>query len=190
MDSEIVFVEEKKLPSAKDKKHKCFGCLMSFSDFSGLVLHTKESHKGPKGFVCDFCDKLFTSKNISEIQTHFKKNHYEPHKCAVCKSSFDYVSDLTLHMNKTHKGPKGYFCDFCDVTFKTCDELTKHYKEVHSSPVQNVYECKKCEKTFDSEEDFNRHEEMGFHEKKKTSENQAVEVIEVDEPAIVEKTCL
>ena len=58
-------------------------------------------------------------------------NFSEKFQCYYCKEYFEFETVLTVHINESHKGPKGFICDFCDIIFDTLDKFIKHYQIKH-----------------------------------------------------------
>ena len=115
-----------------ERKFKCYGCKKAFGKMKNLILHIEFFHRGPRGYLCEFCDKLFKDEGTA-LQDHFKYFHYlkQTHECTGCQATFVKSSELELHMDEAHKGPKGYICDFCDILFVTAPLLQNHFGSFH-----------------------------------------------------------
>lgn len=101
-------------------------------------------------YVCEYCDKKFTS--MSSLKRHLK-NVRHAFECKLCTQVFNHREELILHANQVHEG-KRYSCEFCGNTYKKRNSLNIH-KSIHSS--QNQVSCDICKKQFRHKEHLTRH---------------------------------
>ncbi|KAI4535021.1 hypothetical protein MG293_015881 [Ovis ammon polii] len=83
-----------------------------------------------------------------------------PCECRVCKKSFPYQSQLTLHQ-RTHTGGRPFQCDICAKGFMQPSDLRVH-KRIHSG--EKPYSCDLCLKK------FTRHSTLRAHRRTRTQE--------------------
>ncbi|XP_045019315.1 zinc finger and SCAN domain-containing protein 5C-like [Bubalus bubalis] len=67
-----------------------------------------------------------------------------PSECRVCKKSFPYQSQLSLHQ-RTHTGERPFQCDICAKVFIQLSDLQVH-ERIHTG--ENPYSCDLCLKKF------------------------------------------
>ncbi|KAI4571023.1 hypothetical protein MJG53_013129 [Ovis ammon polii x Ovis aries] len=83
-----------------------------------------------------------------------------PCECRVCKKSFPYQSQLTLHQ-RTHTGGRPFQCDICAKGFMQPSDLRVH-KRIHTG--EKPYSCDLCLKK------FTHHSSLRAHKKTHTQE--------------------
>ncbi|XP_045105920.1 zinc finger protein 37A-like [Portunus trituberculatus] len=120
------------------------------------------THRGERKFVCQQCDKTFTSR-IGLRQHILRHSGVRNYECQECGKKFITKSELTRH-TLTHSGVRNYYeCLQCGKKFTTKGYLTTH--TLTHSGVRN-YECLECGKKFTRKEcgkkfftigDLNRH---------------------------------
>ena len=118
-----------------NEKFKCDFCTKLFSTKQNLMIHKCRNQK------CNFCMKYFTSSNL---QTHIKRNH-EEQKCDSCGKSFKYAGDLKKHIKTIHEGLRNYKCDSCGKFSTTSGNLKKH---IFTHEGQRNHKCDSCGKSF------------------------------------------
>ncbi|CAK1554343.1 unnamed protein product [Leptosia nina] len=147
----------------------CSICSRSMQNISTLKKHLTSEHS--EKFFPDLYDYIF----------EFKLTDGEILNCALCNSTFETFKMLLQHMNghyrnyiceicdmgfinkhrlKNHKRThdEGSFkCSYCDKVFTTGVRKKCHEKYTHNSSARYTTNCPRCEKTFNSYYQRNRH---------------------------------
>ena len=112
----------------------------------------------PQQHKCQFCDKKFTVQRY--LDTHIARNHgdIQLHKCTVCEKVFNLKQHLKRHIEVTHMEHESNICDFCGKNFSRVDKLKEHIKVIHLKESKK-FVCSVCDKSFDRNWNFKRHEE-------------------------------
>lgn len=76
-------------------------------------------------------------------------------RCVYCKSSFEKLEDLKVHVNSVHIQSMQYKCHLCNNTFYEVSHLTKHL-QIHF----NSMSCTICQKMFPSVSKRKSHNEL------------------------------
>ena len=107
-------------------------------------------------FVCEYCDKQFSSKR--SLDRHNQEYHVDPHSftCDLCKISFRRKEHLTNHLktkgclnNQRHS----FECNFCKKKLGSTEKLrTRIYKNCPKR-----YFCNICLKFFGKAKDLQSH---------------------------------
>ncbi|XP_040107741.1 zinc finger and SCAN domain-containing protein 5B-like [Oryx dammah] len=84
-----------------------------------------------------------------------------PSECRVCKKSFLYQSQLTLHQ-RTHTGERPFQCDICAKGFMQPSDLRVH-KRIHTG--EKPYSCDLCLKKFTHDSTLRAHKRTHTQEK-------------------------
>ena len=84
-----------------------------------------------------------------------------PSECQVCKKSFLYQSQLTLHQ-RTHTGERPFHCDICDKGFIQLSDLRVH-ERIHTG--EKPYSCDLCPKRFTHDSTLRAHKRTHTQEK-------------------------
>ena len=89
-------------------------------------------------------------------------------KCAYCKMMFNYISNLTKHLDARHFDKKSFECKKffkikgdekdCEEMFETLDELKNHLKW-HETTLrkERIYKCEKCDIQFEKARQLRAH---------------------------------
>ena len=92
-----------------------------------LDWHEREIEK--QQFVCQTCDKHFTSEEV--YKGHVKSHHSNPYLCKICKDYMTASADKLIdHMKLLHP----LSCTFCCLTLKTQHSFNRHvdwHEKVH-----------------------------------------------------------
>ncbi|GAB0091421.1 hypothetical protein DMENIID0001_062630 [Sergentomyia squamirostris] len=145
--------------------------------------------KTKRSFICEFCDRAFSSKQIltNHIEgIHVKKQSYS---CEECGAKFLFYASLYRH-RQIHTN-QSFSCDLCGKSFNTKRSMERHRKG-HTEPAKpkakvllchicghgssekyhhaqhlrrhlatKPYQCEKCDRSFDSEQGLKNHQK--FH---------------------------
>ncbi|XP_061241845.1 zinc finger and SCAN domain-containing protein 5B-like [Bos javanicus] len=84
-----------------------------------------------------------------------------PSECSVCKKSFPYQSQLTLHQ-RTHTGERSFQCDICAKGFIQLSHLRVH-EQIHTG--EKPYSCDVCLKKFTHDSTLRAHKRTHTQEK-------------------------
>ncbi|KAB0350969.1 hypothetical protein FD754_015826 [Muntiacus muntjak] len=84
-----------------------------------------------------------------------------PSECRVCKKSFLYQSQLTLHQ-RTHTRERPFHCDICDKGFIQLSDLRVHQR-IHTG--EKPYRCDLCPKRFTHDSTLRAHRRTHTQEK-------------------------
>ncbi|XP_055409725.1 zinc finger and SCAN domain-containing protein 5B-like [Bubalus kerabau] len=84
-----------------------------------------------------------------------------PSECRVCKKSFPYQSQLTLHQ-RTHTGQRPFQCDICAKGFIQPSDLRVHQR-IHTG--EKPYSCDLCLKKFTHDSTLCTHKRTHTQEK-------------------------
>ena len=150
---------KKKLKPSQPKtypKVKCSHCDKLISS-KNLSQHIKEQHKTFEEFPCDKCEKVFKIKQL--LQRHQKRMHEETPtrlQCDQCDKTFKYGNSLRDHVKIEHEGIKDSFsCEECGKTFSRYMSLKLHIKGIHQK--ERNFKCDKCPSTFLLKQSLERH---------------------------------
>ena len=157
---------------------------LSESNTNILSLNMHNPKKSEKIFLCEHCNKLFSTKgnlrnHISTIHKNYRpfkcsfpncEKKYEceckliaherthtgikPFVCPICQNSFFGKGNLKEHL-KTHSEIRPFKCPLCDNTYKTNGALKKHIKINHDHILK--FSCEYCEKKFGTNSALKQH---------------------------------
>jgi len=100
----------------------------------------KKSFKGERTFMCDKCERSFTTKH--SLKTHDKIMHQKiTYSCDQCSFIAKAKSQLRGHIKAIHEGEKKK-CTFCEYSTSYNQALKNHVNKVH---LGITYHCNKCE---------------------------------------------
>lgn len=176
-----------------DKKFSsiCSICNIGFVKTSSYKAHMI-SHSTEKKFNCTKCDKSY--KTISNLNFHMKYHKEKlPFTCDICSKGFMRKEYLEAHVNG-HTGIKNFICQICNKRFVSQKNLDSHLKyhegtvkkkscgicgkvltsgfEEHMRTHNNLreFECKECNKNFNTKGAFIKHNKNKHSECSKKSE--------------------
>ncbi|KAM4662341.1 uncharacterized protein O3C94_010866 [Discoglossus pictus] len=151
IDSRIVEYEGHQMSHVADKPYVCQDCDKTFSTKTHLIRHHR-THTGEKPHACCHCDKCFTTRSqlIRHQRTHTGE---KPHSCLDCGKSFITRSHLVIHQ-RSHTGEKPYGCSDCEKCFITQAQLVIHQR-THTG--EKPYVCSECGKGFSQRPSLVKH---------------------------------
>ncbi|XP_070489739.1 uncharacterized protein, partial [Chironomus tepperi] len=161
----------------------CPTCSINFQTRSALLLHEpkcKLRNKADDNLKCEFCDKKFSDQFTLDVHVNVRHVNAKIHKCRECDYEthqyFDFRNHRMTHMNlikcqkclkefpteklmlehakDAHIGPSEFKCETCLVGFKSSVFLQRHMKTAHSV---SKFDCKYCEKSFETRNELNQH---------------------------------
>ena len=139
LDSQIAakpcrYVEE------EENSFKCSDCDRRFKRLSALEKHKTN---GRCVFVCEFCNKKYTSQTYSHYVLHLKYHTKDKsHKCSECGKCFVEAHNLRKHMLR-HNGEKMFQCEICGREFYELAQLNQHKNSFHKES-NVVHKCDQC----------------------------------------------
>lgn len=139
---------------------RCNLCGINQQSEKAATFHANMHNKSVNYYCEDGnCDKIFFNKNI--MQRHMVKDHGDNvYKCELCENSYKSPASLKAHTESIHGNPTKhpYKCDNdkCNKPYATAEALRTHKTWAHAS-VEVLYECYKCNKTFDNRLKFKKH---------------------------------
>lgn len=77
-------------------------------------------------FECSYCEKLFSSKSLTNSHIFKVHNRLLPYTCNQCGQNYATKRGASLHMKKFHQ--KMYQCKYCGKQFDSKFLLNKHQK--------------------------------------------------------------
>ncbi|ODM90574.1 Zinc finger and BTB domain-containing protein 24 [Orchesella cincta] len=111
------------------------------------------SHTGEKRFVCQKCNRGFTTSQALKTHTYIHTGE-RPFLCTKCPQQFTTLTNLKKHL-VTHTGNKEFLCNYCGKSFFHKDSLDVHLTIHSSTPRPHI--CGQCGRAFGSMKDLNRH---------------------------------
>lgn len=116
-------------------------------------------------------------------QTEATTSQETAHTCAICSKKFVRLTQLRYHTHTVHMTDKKtlkvavHKCNICDMGFVKPAGLKKHIERMHSSPPLEktieppvpIYCCEFCSRTFNTEEDYQQHDNCDFDVFRKTN---------------------
>ncbi|XP_055539612.1 zinc finger protein ZFP2-like [Wyeomyia smithii] len=140
-----------------NKKKRCCGCSVEFSNKQALLEHAANVHKNTsdaqsdstidssKLFECEICFKRFSSKLI--LNQHKRKIDVDKrYSCDICGRTFNRAHDKTTHQT-THSNEMPFSCHVCLRRFKNKLYLKNHLK-LHATSESRNFGCAECGKCF------------------------------------------
>uniref|UniRef100_A0A3Q3SH20 Zinc finger protein 25-like n=1 Tax=Mastacembelus armatus TaxID=205130 RepID=A0A3Q3SH20_9TELE len=160
------------LLSNQHESLQCFQCFITFCNSKAKERHIRKSHRDQYKqqlqqnntvFTCYTCDKCFSSsEDLSQHQaTHSREE--KAFLCSYCRKSFFTFTELNKH--RRHECiERRCPCRDCGALFPSPSRLRSHRIAVHpQGPVVaddvNTYQCCKCGRGFQTEEDLLQHQE-------------------------------
>ncbi|KAH3716079.1 gastrula zinc finger protein XlCGF57.1-like [Dreissena polymorpha] len=149
------YVKEENKCKQKDR-FTCSECERSFKRLSAF-----EKHKinGKCVFVCEFCNKKYTSQTYSHYMLHMKYHtNDKSHICSECGKCFVEAHNLRKHMLR-HTGKKTFQCEVCGNQFYESAQLTQHRNIFHKES-NIVHKCDQCEAILSTAGNLKFHKEV------------------------------
>ncbi|XP_062535849.1 zinc finger protein 227-like [Armigeres subalbatus] len=134
---------------------KCPFCDKRYTTANNVATHIEMFHAedaSQTSWKCKHCEEVFTSKSSL---THHMKLHTTAASCELCGKVFKERSKLRIHIQRRHEKIKKYECHICHKKLVSLDSVQNHIKTYHSN---QVYKCRFCQKTYNSELSHRYHE--------------------------------
>lgn len=114
--------------------YKCPLCDMTCPTPSGLRNHVKYRHSTEKPYSCEYCE--YSCKNQVDLRKHLDSHSSEPaFHCDVpgCDFTSRCLSTLKIHHKREHQGDfiARYKCHVCEQCFTRGNNLTVHLHKKH-----------------------------------------------------------
>lgn len=109
---------------------RCPECGQDFGAIYALNAHMKKQHAKNERFICDICNKSFSSKRLL-------RNHIRRHKQLKPEQQSrddEYNSFIAENMDMS--------CDQCSAVFNSFYDAQYHYKESHNENNGYIKCCK------------------------------------------------
>ncbi|XP_063696737.1 transcription factor E4F1-like [Culicoides brevitarsis] len=143
--------------TSKDKKviknHKCQYCSKLFRSKQALEGHHR-SHTGSKPFICEYCQKGFAE--MGNLRQHVNSIHLNQRKysCEKCKKTFKTHYSHKVHTRSCITKEKPYKCQYCEKGFYSSGKLQLHTR-THTN--ERPYPCPHCSSKFKDSTGLKRH---------------------------------
>ena len=140
-----------------------------YSKIKNCIFSTKtqNSKKSEKKFLCEKCNKLFST--LGNLQNHIMSIHYNyrPFKCSFpnCTKEYSVEAKFVAHL-RTHAGVKPFVCQICQKSFNEKGNLKAHLK-FHSEI--RPFKCPLCNKGYKSSGNLKDHIKFHHYQIKKFS---------------------
>ena len=138
---------------------KCDTCDYMTLYSGSLKNHQKMVHEG-KTEMCFIC-----GKDCKSLYNHIKAMHpsdsmQHQFACDKCPKTFPYASGLKQHVDLVHLKQKSFVCEQCGKGFYTRIQFNEHQALPNCnfmSSTDVIFNCDKCQDTFDTLKGFIRH---------------------------------
>ena len=138
--------------------HMCELCGGRYESKEKLVKHVKWKHQERNyDFQCSKCLKKFQSKFM--LKRHFVTHEDPKFKCEYCDKAFKRQFHLTAHVGTAHENEglkKQFNCTKCGKVFNKNSNLKRHLK-VHESEEIKTFQCLLCDKSYHIQYHLERH---------------------------------
>ncbi|XP_043245195.1 zinc finger protein 2 homolog [Amphibalanus amphitrite] len=125
---------------AHDRRLPCSRCKRTFRRRADLERH-QDVHTGARPYVCNRCNKSFTSQPVWKKHLRTHGHRPRPYQCPQCGMSFLSELHLAVH-SKSHRRT-GLRCEHCERNFTTENRLRKH-----AETCLKRHSCDVCGKEF------------------------------------------
>ena len=141
-----IFLTKMEDTANSEKQFLCEKCNKLFSTFGNLKIHINSIHYNNRPFKCTFPN--CTKKYVCETKLIIhERTHtgFKPFICQICQKSFNEKGNLKEHI-KTHSEIRPCKCHLCGKGFKCTGTLKEHIKYFHYKIKR--FCCRFCNKAF------------------------------------------
>ena len=132
LDCDQIFKQAKNLKLHQSRKtvdnemKYCAQCGKKFCLNHQFIRHKKTHNANKKWFVCQRCDKRYSTKSALYDHTMLHTGTKQ-HSCDKCSASFYYRTSLKVHLSThTEKNKESGSCPYCNKQFATKGNAAKH----------------------------------------------------------------
>lgn len=122
---------------------------------------SRPAQKHSKIFDCHLCTKSYTGKRA--LETHLIKMHNETEVPDSVDQSAEPLIILVGKDGAQTDPLHPFLCHLCDKSYSRKNKLKQHLAKIHEVfkmprlSIQAEFECSKCQKTYKSQENFDKH---------------------------------
>ncbi|KAM3596108.1 uncharacterized protein V6R79_008266 [Siganus canaliculatus] len=160
------------LHSYQPESLQCFQCFITFTNSKAKERHMKKSHREEYKeqlqqkntlFTCYTCDKCFSSSAELSLHQTSHRTEEKPFHCLDCQKNFLTYTELSKH-RRLECAERRFPCRDCGAVFPSPSRLRRHRMAVHPQcsvevDCANTYQCCKCSRGFQTEEELLEHQE-------------------------------
>ncbi|XP_058058770.1 zinc finger protein 436-like [Anopheles bellator] len=140
----------------------CQLCKQTFSGYSELIQHTKETHNellSAKERRCNRCDLCFKTMS-AKLEHEFQHNQPGVIECMQCGRMFKQRANLIRHQKLHTEDALRFTCDVCGKSFSQAGALKIHTR-THTG--ERPYSCELCSERFHHSASVGRHKQLHYN---------------------------